>query len=282
MSTDPRQARAALGARLRELRVGARLSGLDLADRCGWHSSKVSRLESGDRGPSEGDLYAWCEHTGRLDLLDDLIATVRNVRAAYLEWQRVVAAGHAHRQHQSLDLEARTRHIRWYSPDVIPGLLQTEDYARAVLTACIEITAGRDDLDAAVSARMARQHVLRHGARRIHMLIGEPALYRTAGNDETMVGQLQRLLDELDNPRLLIGIIPLWAHYRCPTTSNFVIYDRELVLTETISAELTITRPSEIALHERTFGLLAEQAATGPAAAELITAAARRRRDRTC
>jgi transcriptional regulator with XRE-family HTH domain len=279
VSTDPSQARAALGARLRELRVGAKLSGVDLAAAAGWHSSKVSRLEKGDRPPSEGDLYAWCEHTGRLEVLDDLIATSRNLRAAYLEWQRTLAAGHAHRQHQSIDLEARTRRIRWFSPDVIPGLLQTEDYARAVLTACIAITGGRDDLDAAISARMARQHILRHGARRIHMIIGETALYRTAGTDEVMAGQLQRLLDELDNPRLLIGIIPIWAHYRCPTTSNFVIYDREQAITETISAELTITRPSEIALHERTFALLAEQAVTGTAAADLITTAARRREE---
>jgi hypothetical protein len=109
--------------------------------------------------------------------------------------------------------------------------------------------------------------------------ISETALYRTAGTDEVMAGQLQRLLDELDNPRLLIGIIPIWAHYRCPTTSNFVIYDREQAITETISAELTITRPSEIALHERTFALLAEQAVTGTAAADLITTAARRREE---
>lgn len=280
MSTDPGQARANLGARLRELRRAAGLSGVQLAAACGWHSSKISRLEGGTRPPSEGDLYAWCEHTAHPEVLDDLIATLRNLQASYLEWQRTLAAGHAHRQYQSIDLEARTRWIRWFSPDVVPGLLQTPDYARAVLTACIAITAGRDDLEAAVSARMARQHVLRHGTRRVHMLIGEAALYRTASHDTIMTAQLQRLLDELDNPRLLLGIIPRWAHYRCPTTSNFILYDRDLVLTETISAELTITRPSEIALHERTFTLLAEQAVTGSAARELITTAARERASR--
>ncbi|RDI42910.1 helix-turn-helix domain-containing protein [Nocardia mexicana] len=262
-------ARAALGARLRELRRAAHLSGVDLAVRCGWHSSKVSRIELGKQAPSEADLAAWCEACENLAVLDDLVASLHNLRSMYLEWQRTLAAGHAHRQRQSLELEAQARLIRWFDPDTVPGLLQTEDYARAILRACIAITGGRDDLDEAVATRMARRNVLQRGGHRFHILLGEATLHRTVGDNAVMAGQLEYLLTELERPNLRLGVIPLDAEYRAPAT-NFIMYDRAQVLTEAVSAELTITRPSEIALHEKTFSLLADQAAYGGAAQALI------------
>ncbi|MFE3280962.1 Scr1 family TA system antitoxin-like transcriptional regulator [Nocardia sp. NPDC059239] len=96
------------------------------------------------------------------------------------------------------------------------------------------------------------------------------------GDAETMVEQLTDLAESLAHPRIKLGIVPLDAEYRAPVT-NFVIYDRAQVLTETVSAELTITRPSEILLHEKTFAIFAEQAAYGDDALALITAVARRR-----
>ncbi|WP_067668632.1 DUF5753 domain-containing protein [Nocardia miyunensis] len=151
----------------------------------------------------------------------------------------------------------------------MPGLLQTEDYARAILRACIAITGGRDDLDDAVALRMARKRVLQRGGHRFHILIGEAALRRTAGDSAVMAAQLESLLNDVRQPNLRLGVIPLDAEYRAPAT-NFVMYDRAQVITETVSAELTITRPSEIALHEKTFTLLAGQAAYNDAARALI------------
>jgi hypothetical protein len=253
------------------------MSGISLAIACGWHSSKVSRIEHGKQSPTEDDLAQWCDAVDNPAVLDDLVASLRNLRAMYLEWQRTVAAGHAHRQRQSIQLEGHTKLIRWWSPDVTPGLLQTESYARAVLTACIAVTGGRDDLDDALAARMQRQRVLQHGNHRFHMIVGEWALHRTVGDDAVMLGQLDRLHDTTTHPRIRLGILPLTAEYRLPA-ANFVIYDRTQVLTETVSAELTITRPSEIALHEKTFAVLAKQAAYGDEARALIRTAAERRR----
>ncbi|MBO0879019.1 MAG: hypothetical protein J2P17_01270 [Mycobacterium sp.] len=157
----------------------------------------------------------------------------------------------------------------------MPGLLQTKDYARAILRACIAITGGRDDLDEAVAIRMARKRVLERGRHRFHILLGEAGLHRTVGDSAVMIDQLEMLRSELDRPNLRLGIIPLEAEYRAPAT-NFVLYDRAQVITETVSAELTITRPSEIALHEKTFALLAEQAAYGESAHTLINATLKR------
>jgi len=269
-------ARAALGARLRELRRAAHLSGVDLAARCGWHSSKISRIERGKQAPSEADLADWCAACDSLAVLDDLVASLRNLRAMYLEWQRTLAAGHAHRQRQSIKTEGETRLIRWYDPDTMPGLLQTEGYARAILRVCISMIGGRDDLEEAVAMRMTRKSVLTRAGHRFHILIGEAALYPTVGDNSVMVAQLEHLLGELTRPNLRLGVIPLDAEYRAPAT-NFVIYDRAQVLTETVSAELTITRPSEIALHEKTFAVLAEQAVYNDAARALIVRALERR-----
>ncbi|MBF6166355.1 helix-turn-helix transcriptional regulator [Streptomyces gardneri] len=270
-------AREVLGARLRELRRAAHLTGLELAARCGWHSSKVSRIEGGKQMPSEADLAAWCEACGNIAVLDDLVANARNLQSMYLEWQRTVASGHARRQRQSIDLEAQTTQIRWYAPDTLPGLLQTEAYARAILTACIAITGGRDDLEDAVAARMARKPVLFRAKHRFHFVVNQAALWRTVGDSAVMAEQLAHLLAVMANPRVRLGIIPICADYRAPAT-NFVIYDRSQVLTETVSAELTITRPSEIAVHEKTFAILADQAEYGDRARSLIAKALERRR----
>ncbi|MFF0487790.1 DUF5753 domain-containing protein [Nocardia sp. NPDC004068] len=161
----------------------------------------------------------------------------------------------------------------------MPGLLQTEDYARAILRVCISMIGGRDDLEEVVAMRMARKGVLTRAGHPFHILIGEAALYPTVGGSTVMVEQLEHLLGELDRPNLRLGVIPLDTDYRAPAT-NFVMYDRAQVLTETVSAELTITGPSEIALHEKTFAVLAEQAAYSDAARALTVRALERRTGR--
>ncbi|MEU7746020.1 helix-turn-helix transcriptional regulator [Nonomuraea sp. NPDC049158] len=77
MSTPARQAREALGARLRDIRRDAGLSGVELATLAGRHSSKVSRIEYGKRNASEDDLRAWCRHCRAEDQLAELVATLR-------------------------------------------------------------------------------------------------------------------------------------------------------------------------------------------------------------
>ncbi|MEV0295699.1 DUF5753 domain-containing protein [Nocardia sp. NPDC050710] len=204
-------------------------------------------------------------------MYDDLVATLRNLRSMYLEWRRVNASGHAPRQRRSIGIESATKLIRWHEVNVIPGLLQTSDYARGILRACIDMTGGRDDLDDAVAARMERQKVLHAGARRFTFLVEAGALYRTVGSSEVMAEQMDALVEASRNPRISLGVIELTARYRCPAR-GFILFDRSMVMVETPSAELTITRPSEVVTYERTFALLAESAVFGDSAREVITA----------
>ncbi|WP_433632166.1 DUF5753 domain-containing protein [Nocardia sp. CA-120079] len=277
--TAVNEAKRDLGARLRELRRAARLNGQQLAGLAAWHPAKVSRIERGHQIPSEDDIRAWCELTGAVLHIPDLIASVRNVRAAYLEWQRIAASGLTRRQQQSLEIEEATRLVRGWENEIVPGLLQTESYARAVLSVCIDFSEIPDDLDSAVSTRMARQHVLAPGnsAQRFAFLLSEQCLYRTVGDTAVMAGQLQHLLTVMGNPELSVGIVPLTADFRCPTTS-FLMYDQRMVQVETATAELTITQPRELKTYEKAFAILAAQAAYGEHARTLISAALEQRR----
>jgi len=267
-----------LGRRLRELRLDAELTGRQLATLAGWQSSKVSKIEYGKQTPTDADIRAWCQHCGAKKQVTDLIATLRNVEAAYLEYKRIMAAGLRHPQQTRAKLENATRHTRWYEPCLVPGFLQTPDYLVGVLrkvTDFYEIPT--DDFDAAVTKRLERQRNLYQGNRRFHFILAEQVLYTTVGDDELMVAQLDRLLMAMSLPKVVIGIIPASASYEVPTT-NFVLYDRHRVQVETIAAELTITQPREVALYEKTFVTLAKQAVIGDAARALIITALDRRR----
>jgi hypothetical protein len=91
-----------------------------------------------------------------------------------------------------------------------------------------------------------------------------------------MIGQLDRLLAVMSLPRITLGIIPTFAEYRVPT-NQFIMFDNRLVHVETISAELTIKQPREIALYKKVFDGLAELAMIGNNARALIAAALERR-----
>lgn len=275
------RAKAALGARLRELRRDAGLDGRQLSTAAGWHWSKTSRIEHGKQMPSESDLAVWCQVCDATLALPDLVATLRNVRAQWAEWRRITATGHTCRQQHGQEIESRARQLRIYNPTIVPGLLQTEPYARAVLAQCIGFLGTLDDLDTAVEARMARQNILRSGTTRVVVLIHEAALHTTLGNDEVTAGQLRHLLEgAFGNPRLCFGVVPLRAAF-VYLSGSFHLFDRRQALIETASAELTITAPSELELYERLWNGLHGHAVYGDSAHALINSALESRESST-
>ncbi|CCF61779.1 helix-turn-helix domain-containing protein [Nocardia cyriacigeorgica] len=276
MTNSVHEQRQALGQRLREIRKDAGLTGRQLAALAGWHESLVSKIETGNRTPTEAQLHAYCTHTGTESQLPDLVATVRNIESAYLEFKRLLHAGTKRRQQQSVTLAEQTKVMRIYEPVLIPGMLQTADYAAAVLRRVTEFYRVPNDVDQGVSKRLEQQKVLYHGDHRFHILITEQSLATTVGNDGVMAGQLDRLLAVIGLPRMLFGIVPAGAEWLTPAT-NFVMFDDRMVMVEAITAELTITQPREIALYARAFETLARQAVTGEDARRLIRAEIDRR-----
>jgi transcriptional regulator with XRE-family HTH domain len=249
------------------------LSGTRLAELCGWLSSKVSKIEHGKQTPSEDDLRAWCEHCRALADLPDLIAAVRSIETQFAEWRRIIRSGIRRRQQASAAVYERTRLFRVYEPAVVPGLLQTHEYAVAVLSTSINFFRVPDDAEESAIARLERQRVLTHGDRHFHMLLGEQALRTNVGGAKVMAAQLEHLLAMLRLPRLRLGIIPIDAPYRVPLNNGFWIMDESLVQFDTYSAELSLIRPDEITLYGRAFERLAALAVYGVEARGIISAA---------
>jgi transcriptional regulator with XRE-family HTH domain len=274
VSTATKQAREALGARLREIRQDARLTGRALASCCGWHFTKVSKLEHGTQNPSEDDLQNWCQSCDALDQLPDLIVTARTIESMYVEWRRSLHSGMTHGQKARIPLYERTRFFRVYEPGVIPGLFQTPDYASAIIAHVIELDQIPNDLEEAVAARMERQRVLYTGDRRFIVVLEEQALRTRVGDDPTvMKDQLNRLLTITSQHRISLGIIPSTGHRYTWVSVGFWIFDQHTVHIDTPSAELTITQRSEIAVFERKFLRHQQSAVYGREARSLINKA---------
>ncbi|MEU6697025.1 DUF5753 domain-containing protein [Pseudonocardia sp. NPDC046786] len=208
--------------------------------------------------------------------LADLVASLRSIDAMYLEWRRTLGTGTRRRQPASLKREGDARLLRWYEPVLVPGLLQTAEYAEAVLRQVIEFYGVPDDVAGGVATRMQRQQVLYRGGRRFVFVLAEQALRTTVGDDDVMAGQLDRLLTVMSTARVVVGIVPASAPYRVPT-NQFILFDDRTVNVETVSAELTITQPREIALYAAAFEQIWAQATTGDAARTLIRSALQQR-----
>lgn len=269
MSSTVHQAREALGHRLRDLRKDAELTGTQLATRAGWQSSKVSKIEYGKQAPSEDDIRVWCLHCNALDQVPDLLATVRNIEAMYVEWRRMLHTGTKRRQQASITLEGDTKLFRWYEPVLVPGILHTAEYAAAVLSRVIDFYDVPDDLDAGVAARIERQQILYRGDHRFQFILAQQALWTMVGDASVMIGQLDRLLTVVSMPRVSLGILPARHGYQVPT-NQFIMFDDRLVHVEAVSAELAITQPREIALYAKAFQGLSQSAVYGQRARDLI------------
>ena len=270
-SSSAREAQRALGARLREIRRDAGLSGRALAAATGQHFTRVSKIEHGVQAPSDGDIRAWCRACGATGQVPDLIATARVVESAYLEFRRQARAGMkrvvgAH----TLALYERTSQFRIYEHNVIPGLFQTAAYCAAMLSFWIGFLETPADLDAAVAARMERQKVIFEAGKRFAVVLEEQALRTWFGTAEVQAGQLGRLLEMMSVPTVSLGIVPLMTERTGVASAGFWVFDDSLVALETPTASIEVTRPQEVELYARMFEHLRGAAVFGAAARGLI------------
>jgi transcriptional regulator with XRE-family HTH domain len=260
-----------LGARLREIRKDAGLSGRELAAATGQHFTRLSKIEHGVQSPADKDIQDWCRACGAEEQIPDLIATARVVESAYLEFRRQSRTGMkrvvgAH----TLPLYERTSEFRIYEHNVIPGLFQTPAYCAGMLSFWIDFLDTPADLDAAVAARMDRQSVIWEGGKQFIVVLEEQALRTWFGTAEVQAGQLGRLLEMLSVPTVSLGIIPLMTERTAVASAGFWIFDGALVAMETPTASIEVTRPQEVELYTRMFEHLRAAAVFGGAARTLI------------
>lgn len=265
------EAREALGRQLRELRQRAGFTGTAFAELLGWPQSKVSKLENGRQTPTEADITAWARAAGNEATAQPLLARLEILETMYAEWRRRLGAGTSARQRASIALEADARHIRAFETTVIPGLLQTPDYARHRLAQSVARHGLPDDVDEGVRVRMQRQEVLYRPGKKLHFVMTEAALRYRLCPAEVMAGQLDRLVALCSMSTIHVGVIGFGADLTESPKHGFWIFDDQRVLVETIGAELTLTQPQEIALYGQVFDRLAASAVYGAAARRLIT-----------
>lgn len=253
--------------------MDALLTGVALAAAAGWDRTKVSKIEHGSRSPSGEDIRTWCRVCRAEDQAADLVATLRAVEGAYVEWRRLQRSGLRRLQESRIPLYERTRRFRIYEPGIVPGLLQTRHYVAAVLSKVAAFrTTPAADLEQAIAARVARQKVLREGEHTFAFVLEESALWARLAGGGAMREQVAHLLEVMAWPRISLGIIPAAAERSLWPVEGFWMFDDERVAIETVSAWITVTQSTEIALYAAAFDELAALAAYGDPARAIITA----------
>lgn len=269
----------AFGARLRTLREQAvpRLSGTALAARLGWAQSKVSRIENGKQLPTTEDVTAWCQAVGAPGDVGELLAELRNVQSEFASLRRQLRDGMRAKQADFLELEQSSATIRVFEPVIIPGLLQTAEYARhRLMESVTRFGADVADLPGTVRERLRRQEILYEGGtRHIQFLVTEATLRYRLAPAPVMRGQLDRLLALAGLDTIELRVIPFGATYATAPLHGFWIFDDRLVQAETFMAELVLRERQQIQAYTAVFEDLWALGLDGEDATGLVSAVAR-------
>lgn len=264
-AVNPRQKR--LAARLKALRLAAGFASQEaLAEALGVRQTTVSRIEAGQM-PSEERLRAWAEVVGADEKTLSELLSLRTAARTFVSVQDVLrSAGFAGYQDQRADIELRYTRIGEFQPAMVPGLLQTEGYARRILT----LSENQTDVDAALAARIRRQQrVLWAVGKSRQLVIGEAALRVHFGEPDILAEQLDHLADATSWDRVEFGIVPNGAWPVFPICS-FAIYDDDLAIVESYATDLTTEETEDVGQFVRTFEKLRRAAATGEQARALL------------
>jgi transcriptional regulator with XRE-family HTH domain len=260
-----------LGAELRNLRKQAGLSGKALGAILGSSQASISRAEMGQRLVSPDEIARWSQAAGAdPEETERLLRLGRAARVQLRSWWDVHAGGLARRQQEVAGLEAVSTRICNYQI-VIPGLLQTANYAQRALT--LADVSGQGGISAAVAARMHRQEVLYDQAKIFEYVLPESALRWRLTDDAGMRAQADRLVSVDSLPNVTLGILPLGITPPTLPSAGFVIYERQddpLVLIETLTDELLFGEERAVSAYRDAFARMLAAAVTGTAAHELI------------
>ena len=232
-----------VGAVLRQLRRRQGLSGQALARLVGMSQPKVSRIENGVVGADPADVLLIARALNMPE--DEIEVLIRRLEhpVERPEWTQV-RTGVAARQNNMASLEMSTTTFRVFQPTLVFGLLQTSEYASAILSSAQAAQpAGRgagspNDVAAAVTARVRRHEILGDGSRRFDFLMAETVMGNNLCRPHDMVAQIERLREAAGQPNVSLRIIPADARWPMPPYHGFELMDERHVLVDLFNATL--------------------------------------------
>jgi transcriptional regulator with XRE-family HTH domain len=223
---DPTVHRRRLRNELRQLRETAHFTQKEVVRAMDWSLSKLIRIESGAVTIATNDLRALLAHYGVTDRerVEDLVEVGRSSRERswWSAYRGVVSPEYL----SFLGLESSSSIVRNYEPLLIPGLLQTEEYARVAIRIIQEPDPSPAELDVMVDLRMRRQEVLeRPDPPQLHCIVDESVIRRRAGGDGVMRRQLTKLLEMSSRPNVVLRVVPFgFGLYRW-SRAGFVVFE---------------------------------------------------------
>jgi len=257
---DPPATLVAFAEELRAHRAQAGMSRDDLAAKVSYSSSLIAMIETGRRSPSR-----------KLAELLDVVFSLPGTFARLEKRLRDVPFPASFRPFVPHEAEAAA--LRSYENLLVPGLFQTEDYARAVLST--RPNTSQDAVEELISARIQRQEVLsREEPPLIWSLIDETVLHREVGMPEIMQGQFRHLTDLSRRPNVTIQVVPYSAGPHSGLLGAFVIAELDdsppIAYLETAAEGETVEDPSILARLALTFDNLRSKALPDVASRDLI------------
>ncbi len=260
--------RGELGAALRALRQASGKEAKTVARSAVMSASKLSKIETAKAAPSVVDVEHILTAIGVSDeVKEEYLEAVRAAATEATAWRLIRRTGVHKAQQQTRALEAQMTVLRLFQPALVPGLLQTPEYIRAVLT---RHDLGAEVLAKTISARVERQQVLYDSSKELHFVITEPVLRWRIVSASRMAEQMDRIASLSRLPHLDIRIVPLSARQRDIANHAFVVRDDRTVTVETVHADLAVTDPRDVALYIRKFEGFAAMAISGDEARSML------------
>lgn len=282
---SPTLRRRELGVRLRAMRLDHGLTVDQVAEQMLCSSSKVSRMETGQRGATPRDVRDLCRIYGLSDEAEvaRLMGLAREGKQQAW-WQPYDLTDFA----TYVDLEQVATSLSYFHSTVVPGLLQTVDYAKAMFAGALsaeEPPERRDQLieytperrDQLIDVRLRRQQVLtRDAPPQIAVFLDEAVLHRRVGGPQVMAAQLRRLVEAAEMPNLTLRVIPFGAGAHAAMDNIFTVLDfadavPSVVYVEGLMGWLYLERGPEVARYKRVLEHLHEIALSPRETVDLIS-----------
>lgn len=269
-----------LAAELRRLRTDAKLSRDETMEQTGINAATLYRIERAKARPQMRTLIALLDLYRAEDQHREYLTNLCR-DAVNQGWFRQYHAGLPEEYTAYISFEDEAERVRNYESLFLPGLLQTEDYARALIRGVLP-TATEDEVEDRVHARMGRLAVLAKKSRlKFWAVVDEAALHRVVGGPEVMLGQLDHLASAVNEPNITFQAIrySAGAHPGMPGQFSILEFadpmDTDLIYVENPAGDSFLESEAEISRFRATFDTLVAVAASPTDSVSLLADAAR-------